>query len=146
MHRQRVLRFFKSSWMQFWPLAGRTVRFRVRLSVGVRFFLPLKASRPAVGPTKLLIQWVSGLRWPQHEADGTAPSNVHLQNYFRCTSIFPHCLMACCSMNCRGDFIQFWFCWRPQTFELCHILLTAPDIWTVPHLYCRMTPRTACVQ
>jgi hypothetical protein len=57
-------------------------------------FLFSTASRPALGPTQSLIQWVPGIfpmriKLPGREADHSAPSSAEVKNGWSCTST-PH--------------------------------------------------------
>jgi hypothetical protein len=58
---------------------------RVRILAGVGTFLFDTASRPAVGPTQPLIQWVPGtlslgVKQVGHEADHSPPSSAEVKN------------------------------------------------------------------
>jgi hypothetical protein len=65
-----------------WLLAGRP-RFYSRQ--GKQIFLYSTASRPALGPTQVHIQWVPGTlspgeKRPGSEADHSSPSNAEVKN------------------------------------------------------------------
>jgi hypothetical protein len=46
-----------------------------------RIFLPVSASRPTLGPTQPLIQWVPGGKsWPGRDADHSPPSSAEVKN------------------------------------------------------------------
>jgi hypothetical protein len=69
--------------------------FESREKLGI--FLFTTASRPALGPTHLPIQWVPealflGVKRPGHEADNPPPSSAEVKNAWRYTSTPPICL------------------------------------------------------
>jgi hypothetical protein len=52
---------------------------------GMGIFLFTTASRPALGPTQLFIEWVPGalslgVKWPGREADHSRPSSAEVKN------------------------------------------------------------------
>jgi hypothetical protein len=46
----------------------------------VRFFSSPTASRPALGPTQLTVQWVSVVKRQRREADHSPPSDTEVKN------------------------------------------------------------------
>jgi hypothetical protein len=58
----------------------------------LRFFLFTTASRPALGPTQPLIQWVSespslGVKWLRRETDRSSPSSAEVEE---CVELYHH--------------------------------------------------------
>jgi hypothetical protein len=70
----------------------------VRVPVETRFLLS-RASRPALGSTQLLIQWVprslsAGIKRPGPEADSSPPTSIMVKNTWIYTSTSPYVFMA----------------------------------------------------
>jgi hypothetical protein len=71
-------------------------------------------SRPALGPTKLPIQWVPGdlslrEKWPGYEADHSPPSSAKVKNAWSYTSTPQYAFMAWCSVKKHRDNFTFTF-------------------------------------
>jgi hypothetical protein len=66
--------------------------FESRQRLGIFFFTTVL--RPALGPTQLPIQWVTGalslgVKRPGHEANNSPPSTTEVKNAWSCTSTAP---------------------------------------------------------
>jgi hypothetical protein len=75
---------------------------------GLGIFLFTTASRTAVGPTQLPIQWVPGalslgVKRPGREADHSPHLVPRSKNEWSCTSILQYTFMAWCSIKAQGQ-------------------------------------------
>jgi hypothetical protein len=61
-------------------------------------FIYSTTSRPALGPTQLLVQWVPGVKRPGHEADHSFPSSAEVKND-GVISPLPHSIHGVCLIN-----------------------------------------------
>jgi hypothetical protein len=81
--------------------------FEYRQRLGTSLFTT--ASRPALGPTQLPIQWVPGVlslgvKRPRREADHSLPSSAEVKNAWSYTSTPQYVLMAWCLVKHRDNF------------------------------------------
>jgi hypothetical protein len=79
---------------------------RVRFPEGLGIFLFITASRTALGPTHLPIQWVTedlsvGVKRPRREADHSPPARS--KNAWSYTSSSQYAFMAWCSVKAQGQ-------------------------------------------
>jgi hypothetical protein len=58
----------------------RAGRPRPESRLGQESALYSTSSRPALGPTQAPIQWVSGVKLPEREADHSPPSSAEVKN------------------------------------------------------------------
>jgi hypothetical protein len=59
----------------------------VRFSAGAGGRFILFSSRPAVGPTRPPIEWVPGVKQPEHEADHLLPCSAEIKE---CVDLYRH--------------------------------------------------------
>jgi hypothetical protein len=80
---------------------------RVQVQQGLVIFFTT-ASRPALGPTQPLIQWVPGVlslgvKQPGHEADHSPPSSAEVKMFGAIPSFPQYTFMAWCSVKAQGQ-------------------------------------------
>jgi hypothetical protein len=98
-HFYTLLSFLRgSSRCSDWLRAGRP-RGRSSSPGTFKTFCFSKASRPALGSTQPLFQWVSGdfppvVKWPGREADHLPPTSAEIQNMWIYISTPPYAFMA----------------------------------------------------
>jgi len=68
------------------------------------FFLFATASRPALRPTQLPIQWVPKVKLPAREANNSPPSRAEVKNEWNYTSTPQYVFMAWCLIKYRDNF------------------------------------------
>jgi hypothetical protein len=77
-----------------------------------RIFLFTTASRTALGPTQLPIQWIPaalslGVKWPKGEADHSPPSSAEVKNTWSYTFTPQYVFMAWCLVK-HTDNVAFY--------------------------------------
>jgi hypothetical protein len=95
---------------------------------GLGIFLFTAVSRPALGPTQPLIQWLPGylslgVKRPGREADHSHPCSAEVKNPWRNTSIPPICFIAWCSgKNSTGATLPLPFTLPSNAFYVFDVL------------------------
>jgi hypothetical protein len=93
--------------------AGWTIGvFGIDSRWGLGIFIFTTASRTALGPTQLPIQWVPGalslgVKRLGREADHSLPSSAEVKNAWSCTSAPQYVFMAWCLVNHRDNLLYF---------------------------------------
>jgi hypothetical protein len=67
------------------------------------------ASRPAPGPTQLLVQWVPGVKRPCREVDPSTVSSAEVKNVWSYAFNSPYTFIAWCLIKYGYNFIIFYF-------------------------------------
>jgi len=63
--------------------------------------------RLALGPIQPPLQWVSGIKRPESEADHLPPSSTEIKNAWSYISTRPYVFMAWCLVKHRGNFTLY---------------------------------------
>jgi hypothetical protein len=94
--------------------------FDFRRGLGIFFFTT--ASRLALGPTQLSLQWVPGalslgVKRPEREADYSPPSSAEVKNAWSYTSVPQYASMTWCSAKkAQGQF--YIYGWNTETIRI----------------------------
>jgi hypothetical protein len=127
-------------WARGWMIGGSSP------GTGWECFSFSIASRPALGPTQPLTQWVRGavslrIKRPWRNADHSPPSSAKVKNAWSYTSTLPICLYGVVLSWSTGTNLHFTLCIRSTLWwyegcagEIIRLIDTRPVIGNLWHV------------